>query len=66
MIWTECSLAFPEGYTADDSWIVRSSNGDQRMTKALRTPHLGWVSTQLLYVWVNARQRSRWCSQKLV
>jgi len=47
-MWTESLWAFPESYTADDSWIMRSSNGDQRMTKTLRTPPLRWVSTQLL------------------
>ena len=34
-------------------------------TKALRTPPLRWVSTQLVYVWVSAWWRSRWCSQNL-
>jgi len=37
-------------------------------TKVLRTPplrRLRWVSAQLLYVWVNARWRSRRCSQNL-
>jgi len=33
-IWTESSWAFPESYTADDSWIARSSNGDQREDKS--------------------------------
>jgi len=65
MMWTESSWAFPESYTADDSWIVRSSNGDQRKTKALRTPQPRWLSAQLLYVSVNARRRSRWSSQNL-
>jgi len=27
MMWTELSWAFPESYIADDSWIVRSSDG---------------------------------------
>jgi len=26
-MWTEFSWAFPESYTADDSWIVRSNDG---------------------------------------
>ena len=26
-MWTELSWAIPESYTADDSWIVRSSDG---------------------------------------
>ena len=30
---TESSWAFPESYTADDSWIVRSSDGEQREDK---------------------------------
>ena len=28
-VWTESSWAFPESYTANDSWIVRSSDGGQ-------------------------------------
>ena len=32
-MWTESSWAFPESYTADDSWIVRSSDGGQRGDK---------------------------------
>ena len=32
-MWTESSWAFPESYTADVSWIVRSSNGRQRGDK---------------------------------
>ena len=28
-LWTEFLWAFPESYTANDSWIVRSSNGGQ-------------------------------------
>jgi len=31
--WTEFSWTFPESYTADDSWIVRLSNGGQRGDK---------------------------------
>jgi len=31
--WTESSWAFPESYTADDSWIMRSSDGGQREDK---------------------------------
>ena len=34
-------------------------------TKALRTLPPRWVSAQLLYVLVNVRRRSRWCSQNL-
>ena len=64
-MWTESLWAFSESYTANDSWIVHSSNGDQRKTKALRTPQPRWVSAQLLYVLVNARRRSRWLSQNL-
>jgi len=30
---TESSWAFPESYTADDSWIMCSSNGGQRVDK---------------------------------
>jgi len=48
-MWTESSWAFPESYTADGSWIVRSSNGDQRMTKALRTPQPRWVSAHYTF-----------------
>ena len=33
MMWTESLWAFPESYTADDSWIVRSSDGGQRGDK---------------------------------
>jgi len=29
-MWTESSCVFPESYTADDSWIVRSSDGGQK------------------------------------
>ena len=64
-MWTESSWAFPESYTADDSWIVRSSDGGHGETKGLISPPPKWVSAQLLYVWVNARWRSRWCSQNL-
>ena len=64
MIWTESSWASSESYTANDSWIVCSSNGDQRETNMLRTPQPRQVSAQL-YVWVNAGWRSRWCSQNL-
>jgi len=31
--WTESSWAFPESYTADESWIVRSSDGGQQEDK---------------------------------
>jgi len=31
-------VGLPESYTADDSWIVCSSNGDLQKTKALITP----------------------------
>ena len=64
-MWTESSWAFPESYTADDSWIMHSSNGDQRKTKALRTPQLHEASFCTLYVWVNAWRQSRWCSLNL-
>ena len=46
-MWTESLWAFSESYTANDSWIVHSSNGDQRKTKALRTPQRRWVSALL-------------------
>jgi len=49
-MWTESLWAFPESYTADDSWIVRSINGNLRKTKVLITPQLRWVSAQFLYV----------------
>jgi len=29
-MWTKSSWAITESYTADDSWIVRSSDGGQR------------------------------------
>jgi len=61
-MWTESLRAFPENYTADDSSSC-ASNGDQRKIKALRTPQPRWVFAQLLYVWADAQQRSRWCSQ---
>ena len=32
-MWTESSWAFPESYTADESWIVRSSDDGQRGDK---------------------------------
>jgi len=32
-MWTESSWAFPESYTAHDSWIVHSSDGGQRGDK---------------------------------
>ena len=35
-MWTESSWAFPKSYTADDSWIVRSSDGGQRGDKRLQ------------------------------
>ena len=31
--WTESLWAFPESYTANESWIVRSSDGGQRGDK---------------------------------
>jgi len=34
-MWTEFSWAFPESYTADDSWIVRSNDGGHGETKVL-------------------------------
>jgi len=37
-MWTESSWAFPESYTADDIWIMCSSNGDQWEDKVHRTP----------------------------
>ena len=37
-MWTETLWAFPESYTADDSWIVRSSDGGNGETKGLITP----------------------------
>ena len=33
MMLTESSWTFPESYTADDSWIVRSSDGGQQEDK---------------------------------
>jgi len=47
-MWTEFSWVFPESYTADDSWIVRSSDGGHGQTKGLITPPSRWVSAQLL------------------
>ena len=64
-MWTQSLWASLESYTADESWIVRSSNGDLRKTKALITPQPKRVSAQLLYDLVNARRRSRWRSQNL-
>jgi len=32
-MWTESSWAFPESYSADESWIVRSSDGGQQWDK---------------------------------
>ena len=32
-VWTESSWAFPKSYTADDSWIVRTSDGGQQGDK---------------------------------
>jgi len=49
MMW-----AFPESYTADDSWIVRSSDSRHGKTKGLIAPPPRWVSAQLLYVCVTA------------
>ena len=54
-MWTQSSWTFPESYTGDDSWIVRSSDGGNGETKRLITPKLRWVSAQLLYVCVTAR-----------
>jgi len=53
-MWTESLRAFPESYTADDSWIVRSSDGGHGETKVLITPPPRRVSAQLLYVFVTA------------
>ena len=33
--------AFPESYTADDSWIVRSSDGGRREDKRAHNHHQG-------------------------
>ena len=64
-MWTESSWAFPESYTADESWIVRSSDGGNGETKGLITTQPRWVSAQLLYVCVIAWWRSQGCSQNL-
>jgi len=53
-MWTESLWSFPVSYTADDSWIVRSSDGGHGETKGLITPPPSWVSAQLLYVFVTA------------
>ena len=37
MMWTKSSWAFAESYTADVSWIVRSSDGGHGETKGLIT-----------------------------
>ena len=37
-MWAESSWAFPESYTGNDSWIVRSSDGGNGETKGLITP----------------------------
>jgi len=37
-MWTESSWAFPESYTADDKWILRSSDGGQWEDKSLTPP----------------------------
>ena len=54
-VWTEFSWAFPESYTGNDSWIVRSSDGGNGETNGLITPQPRWVSEQLLYICVTAR-----------
>ena len=41
-MWTESSWAFPESYTADNVWIMCSSNGDQWEDKVHRTPLITW------------------------
>ena len=38
-MWTESSWAFPESYTADDSWIERSSDGGQLGDKRAQLHH---------------------------
>ena len=53
-IWTKSSWAFPESYTANDSSIMRSSDGGHGETKGLITPPPRWVSAQLLCVCVTA------------
>ena len=53
-MWAESSWAFPESYTADESWIVGSSMADNGETKGLITPPWRWVSAQLLYICVTA------------
>jgi len=62
-IWTESSWAIPESFTANDSWIVHSSDSEGE-TKGLITPPQRRVS-ELLYACVTAQQRSRGCSQNL-
>jgi len=37
-MWTKSSWAFPESYTADESWVMNSSDGGHRKTKGLITP----------------------------
>ena len=37
-MWTESLWAFPKSYTANDSWIVHSSDSGHRETKGLITP----------------------------
>ena len=43
-------VAFPESYTADDSWIVCSSDGGQRGDKRAHKTTTQSESAQLLYV----------------
>jgi len=62
-MWTESLWGFPESCTADDSWIVRSSDGRHGETKGLITSPPRWISAQLLYVCVTAWEQSRGCSQ---
>ena len=40
-MWTESSWAFPENYTADDSWIVHWAMADNGETKGLIAHHQG-------------------------
>ena len=63
-VWTESLWSFLRAIlpttVRSGTWAI----ADSRKTKGLKTLQPRWVSTQLLYVWVNVQQSQK-CSQNL-
>jgi len=49
-MWTESSWDFPESYTADESWIVRSSDGGQQGDKRAHNFTIKVISAHYTFV----------------